>query len=265
VTALDHFIIQTMLETFPNAYERIKGSTQTEQFIFDTKSFQVINPAADIFEKGENEGWVDLSKLSPDTFSRRLALVFNTYYQITLAPHAYVGGLPSKNLSVYGPDTLPVSDVNAYLPTNLTTVNTTMSDWFRDFQTNMRAPGLLFVGATANATTTKSHEIYSCNFAWLALLFAAAGILLITGAASLILKRKTLGPEMIGFVASMTYENPHVKIPGGGSMLDAMERARLLKDVEVHVGDVSVNDSVGHIAFAAGVPVRRLERGRLYL
>jgi hypothetical protein len=43
-----------------------------------------------------------------------------------------------------------------------------------------------------------------------------------------------------------------------------MERARLLKDVDVHIGDVCANDDVGHIAFAAGMPMRKLERGRMY-
>jgi hypothetical protein len=86
----------------------------------------------------------------------------------------------------------------------------------------------------------------------------------VTGSVALVLKRKTLGPELFGFVTSMTYENPWVKVPDGGTMLDAMERARLLKDVEVCVADVRGNDNVGHIAFAAGVPLRKLERGRLY-
>lgn len=80
----------------------------------------------------------------------------------------------------------------------------------------------------------------------------------------MILKHKTLSPELFGFVTSMTYENPWVKVPDGGTTLDAMERARLLKDVEVRVGDVCGNNQVGHTAFAAGVPLRALERGRLY-
>jgi hypothetical protein len=63
----------------------------------------------------------------------------------------------------------------------------------------------------------------------------------------------------------MTYENPWVKVPDGGTTLDAMERARLLKDVEVRVADVCGDENVGHIALAAGVPLRKLERGRLYV
>lgn len=43
-----------------------------------------------------------------------------------------------------------------------------------------------------------------------------------------------------------------------------MERARLLKDVELYVADVRGNEDIGHVALAAGIPLRKLERGRLY-
>ncbi len=98
----------------------------------------------------------------------------------------------------------------------------------------------------------------------MSLLLAAATIVFLTGATALALKGRTLAPEMFGFVASMTYENPFMKIPAGGGTFDAMERARLLKDVEVQIGDVNGDEDVGHIALAAGVPLRKLERGRLY-
>jgi hypothetical protein len=262
VTALDHNAITTILDSFPKAFGKGSfGSTPTEQFIFNTSTFPFVLPTSD---DSEERGWVDLSVLSGEAFSRRLGLLLNTYYQITLAPKAYMGGLPSNNMSLYGPDTLPVTDANVYLPANLSTINTTLTDWYIEFSRKIYGSGIAFIGATANATTTRTAETYKCNFAWLAALFAAAGIILATGAASLMLKHKTLGPEMFGFVASMTYENPHVKIPAGGTMLDAMERARLLKDIEVRVGDVNTKDEVGHIAFTAGVPLRRLERSRTY-
>jgi hypothetical protein len=69
---------------------------------------------------------------------------------------------------------------------------------------------------------------------------------------------------MFGFVTSMTCENPHMQLSEGVSTLDAMERARVLKDVDVFVGDVQSDRDVGHIALAAGAPLRKLERGRLY-
>jgi hypothetical protein len=201
ITALDHNLIEDgLFQSFPDASRPGKGSAITELFIFNTTYMPLVSPM-DYYSA--NPGWVDLSKLSPEVFSRRLGLVLNTYYQLSLASNAYMGTLPSNNMSLYGPDTLPVSDINVWLPSNLSTTNTTFIDWFLDFGSIISRSGIAFVGATTNATMINTKEIYACNFAWLALLLTAAGILLITGTASLILKRKTLAPEMFGFVTSM--------------------------------------------------------------
>jgi hypothetical protein len=207
--------------------------------------------------------YTDLSLVPIELFSRRLSLAMNTFYQVSVQPTGYFGDLPN-NLSAYGPDTTTASDINVYLPKNLSATEHTFTDWWTAFEQDIQAINSPFIGATTIADTTATEQVFICNFAWLTLLFAASGVTLSTGILALILKRKTLGPELFGFVTSMTYENPWVKIPEGGTMLDAMERARLLKDVEVCVADVCGNDDVGHIAFAAGVPLRKLERGRLY-
>lgn len=262
VTPFDHILIASLsLVAFPKAFGWSRGSNPTEQFIYNTTSFQITSPTT-MF--GDNPGWVNLSELTPEDFSRRLALVLNTYYQLTVAPNAYFGNLPQTNFSAFGPDTSPVTDVDAYLPSNVSIKNTTFENWFRPFDIKSHDSNLYFIGATTNATISKTHEIFVCEFAWLSLLFVAAGSIFLVGGASLVLKRKTLGPEMFGFVTSMTYENPYLNVPRGGTTLDAMERARLLRDVEVYVGDVCGNKDVGHIALAAGTPMRKLDRGRLY-
>ncbi|CAN9296662.1 unnamed protein product [Alternaria alternata] len=262
VTPFDHILIaQLALAAFPKAFGWSRGSNPTEQFIYNTTSFQLASPTSNL---EMNSGWVNLSELSPEVFANRLALVLNTYYQLTIAPNAYLGNLPQSNSSAFGLDTKPVNDVNVYLPQNTTTQNTSYTNWYHPFSVATYDRGLFFIGATTNATISKTHDIYICNFAWLSLLLVAAVAIFLVGAGSLILKRQTLGPEMFGFVTSMTYENPYLNVPKGGNTLDAMERARLLKDVDVHIGDVCANDDVGHIAFAAGIPMRKLERGRMY-
>lgn len=272
VTALDHPTIQDMLRYLPVAFgvstkegatydeERSRG-VPTEQFLFDSSSFPFVLPSS---EDDENRGWVDISTIPPEVFSLRLGILLNTYYQIALAPFAYMGSLPMNNMSIYGPSTIPATDVNAYLPSNLTAANTTFLQWWPEFSKNTFNSGLAFVGAATNGTLSMPQEVYQCNFAWTAALFAASAILFAIGTASLVLKGQTLGPETFGFVSSMTYENPYLDIPRGGTMLDAMERSRLLRDVQVQVGDVKGDREVGHIAFTAGMPVRKLERGRLY-
>jgi hypothetical protein len=48
----------------------------------------------------------------------------------------------------------------------------------------------------------------------------------------------------------MTRENPHTPLPPGGSALSGLERARLLKDMQVQVGDVSPEEKYGHITIS---------------
>ncbi|KAI1558763.1 hypothetical protein PtrSN002B_000131 [Pyrenophora tritici-repentis] len=261
LTAFESFeILKNVAHKFPTAIKFTEGSSPTELFLANTSSFPFIQKAGRLYA---DVAYANLFGLQPDVFSRRLSLVLNTYYQLSSQSSGYFGSL-SNNLSAYGPDTLPVTDANVYLPANLSITEHSVFSWFTKFSQTIDQTNSAFLGATTTGNTTSTEEIFVCNVAWLALLLAASTVILITGSVGLILKRKTLGPEMFGFVTSMTYENPWLKIPQGGTMLDAMERARLLKDVEVHIADVRGDDDIGHIALASGIPLRKLERGRLY-
>lgn len=261
LTGMEHgTIINGFAKHFPLAVSSTVGSSPTEVFISNSSVFPFIQQVGHL---STGTSYVDLSHLSPELFSRRLSLVMNTFYQLSMQPTGYFGAL-STNLSSYGPDTLPSTDLNVYLPSNLSATDHTFLDWYYEFERNIQDIRSPFIGATTTAITSYKSEIFVCNFAWLSLLLTSSTVILLTGIVALFLKGKTLGPEMFGFVSSMTYENPYVKIPTGGSMLDAMERTRLLKDIPVRVGDVRGEEQVGHIALAAGIPVRKLERGRLY-
>ncbi|KAJ4374058.1 hypothetical protein N0V83_002797 [Neocucurbitaria cava] len=261
LTAFEHgLVMQGFAEQFPVAVTFSIGSSPTERFLANTSSFPFVQQAGDLTQ---DVAYTNLSLIPPEIFSRRLSLVLNTYYQLTIQPTGYFGSL-SKNLSLYGPDTLPFDDINKYLPSNLSATNNSFFDWYPVFDEAVQRSESPFIGATTTAKVTSTEEIFASNAAWLSLLMTSSAVIFIVGAIALILKHRTLGPEMFGFVSSMTYENPWVRIPRGGTMLDAMERARLLKDVEVHVGDVRGDEDIGHIAFSAGVPLRKLERGRLY-
>lgn len=251
---------QYIVQEFPTAIKFNEGSSPTERFMANTSIFPFIQRAGN---SRPLDTYVNLSSLAPEVFSRRLSLALNSYYQLSTQSSGYFGGL-TRNMSAYGPDTLPVVDINTYLPANLSATNNSFYDWFTVFQQKVWALEAPFLGATSTADVTTTTQIFVCNFGWFTLLIVSSGTLLLTGTAALVLKRKTLGPEMFGFVSSMTYENPWLRIPNGGTMLDGMERARLLKDVEVRIGDVRGDEEVGHIAVAAGVPLRNLERGRLY-
>ncbi|KAF2856742.1 hypothetical protein T440DRAFT_7060 [Plenodomus tracheiphilus IPT5] len=261
LTGLEHgTILFSYAKQFPRAVTFRVGSSPTEHFLANSSAFpfvqQVGNLRSDLV-------YANFSLVSSEVFSRRLSVAMNTFYQLSMQPTGYFGSL-SGNLSAYGPDTVPATDLDVYLPSNLSATNHTFTEWYSAFDLGIQDIDSPFIGATTSGKVTSTEQVFVCNFAWLTLLLLASSTTFLIGSSALILKHKTLGPELFGFVASMTYENPWVRVPDGGTMLDAMERARLLKDVEVRVGDVCGSDPVGHIAFAAGVPLRQLERGRLY-
>jgi hypothetical protein len=125
----------------------------------------------------------------------------------------------------------------------------------------------------ANYTTANIQiaiDKYVCSWTWLALLFFSSGILFVVSITGSILSRLTLGPEILGYVSTLTRDNPHIKLPPGGSTLDGPERSRLLKELWVRLEDSAEGQEVGHIALGsfekggAKNVVGRLRKGRLY-
>ena len=263
-TGLEHTqVARGFLTSLPTSMRTTRGSSRTEQFLFDTMGFNS-DPAVHSTTTRQRTNVVDLSVVPPAVLSRRLSIIFNTYYQFCIGSRAYFVTSP-QNASTVGPDTLPVNDIDKYVSSNSTASNTTFENLFRSFGDVNGVDGLLYVGATTNATVTETEDIYLCDFLWLGVLYVSTVVILLTGLTSLFLKWKSLGPDLFGYVTSMTYNNSYTKIPPGGSGLDAIERARLLRDVRVHMGDVCGDRDVGHIALASGVPIRKLEKGRKYI
>lgn len=211
-TSLEHHLIMYGLaQNFPLAVSSSGAfSSATERFLANSSSYPFLQQNGHPTAK---ESYVDLSVVPPDVFSRRLSLLLNTYYQLSIRPTGYFGSL-STNLSRYGPDTLPSTDLNAYLPANLSATSHSIEEWWPPFRDLVQGTDAPFIGATTMGNVTTVEEIFVCDFAWLALLFASSTIIFITGAIALILKRKTVGPELFGFVTSMTYEKNMSKYLG---------------------------------------------------
>jgi hypothetical protein len=233
-------------------------SSFAEIFINDT----TLNSYSEIFDAG----LVDLSLISKEKISARLSIVLNTNFQILTFPGSFLGN-SGRNLSAYGPETTPLNAIQVCFGSNAKLEDVTgfingnrMDDSVTDCE-----KGSPFVAAASTGIETRGTESYTCHTVWLVLLLISTLILLATGVCSIVLKQFTLAPDLFSYAISMTYENPYVKIPRGGTSLDAIERGRLLKDLKVKIGDVEGDNEVGQIAFTSGVETRKLEKGRIYL
>jgi hypothetical protein len=178
---------------------------------------------------------VKLYKLDPKVFGDRLTILWNTFYQSTFATTAIGGALP-KNLTQTGL-------LTAGFGANVT-----------------------FNGTEANVLK-QTAPVYKTNWKWFVALLFSSLVLLAAAYAGLILKYITLAPDIIGYASSLTMLNPYVPTPTGGTTLHGLERAALLHDLPVRIGDVCANEPVGAIAFAKADDgrVARLNRQRWYI
>jgi hypothetical protein len=244
-TPLNSNFVQTMRLTLPFAYIGMQSSP-TENFLFGS------------VRQRRRGASVNLSQVPPRVFSARLQLVLQTWYQLLLASDGNVfyndndldsgqNNSAGGNLSaVYGYDF-------AQLPANGAVEQSVVNAACKRMCTR-----------STQAAVTDTVQVFSYSRVWLALLFTSSGVMLATGLVGAFLGRKVCVPDILGYVASMTYNNRYLPLPESGGVLDAMERARILRDLLIAVGDVKGSSDVGHVALTTSNDVRRLEKGRRY-
>lgn len=171
-------------------------------------------------------GLPGLATLSNDLFAIRMGQLMNTYLQLSLAPLAYTGDLPAPSGDIW--------------KTSDQSISTEVYD-------ETLPP---FLPISIKSTIAITTEVYKCNYIWFSLLLVSSCILLMLGSVGTALSHLCHAPDMMGYVSSFTYNNPYMSVPSGGDSLGAMEKARLLRDVKVKIGDAEVDSEVGHVVFA---------------
>ncbi len=71
-------------------------------------------------------------------------------------------------------------------------------------------------------------------------------------------------PDMLGYVASITYNNHHLPLPDDGGV-NAMHRARSLHNLRVSICDAERHGEDGRIVFTSNPAVRALKKVRKYV
>lgn len=173
-------------------------SSPTEIFINGT-SFAGYNRALC------HDGYVDLSHISAETFSARLGIALNTFFQLMTFPNSFLGNR-ERDLSAYGPEATPIDLIREWFGANATLPNLVNRIYNSRNNSELALSGehiaLLtdapFVGASSTGTATRVHQIYACNFIWLACLFASSISLLTVGVVGIALKWRLLAPDMLG-------------------------------------------------------------------
>lgn len=78
------------------------------------------------------------------------------------------------------------------------------------------------------------------------------------------MKYTATAPDILGYVSTLTRDNPFNPIvPKGGNNFSGLERARLLSDLPVQVGDANWEEDKGHITFRSVGTAGEFRAGRV--
>ncbi|KAE9368511.1 hypothetical protein N431DRAFT_428293, partial [Stipitochalara longipes BDJ] len=122
---------------------------------------------------------------------------------------------------------------------------------------------------TVPAVLTTHAQVYLCSFPWLGVFLFSTLIMLISAIIGVVYSRRTIVPDYLGFVSSLAKESPWIRMPDVGVNMDGMDKARLVKDVKVRLGDVSYvqggYSKIGRLAFARLEETTKVEKEKLYV
>jgi hypothetical protein len=110
---------------------------------------------------------------------------------------------------------------------------------------------------------------YRLSLFWMIIDCIGCVVLLVAASAAIWLRIRTLAPDIFGYVSSLTRENPMITLPDGGSTLNGIDRARMLRGVKVRIADISGQDGVGRVGLAmknsSQENVTELKKGKPYV
>lgn len=160
------------------------------------------------------------ANVSGSVFAKRLTTLMNTAWQASLCPYGISLG-----------STINFTACQAVAARNIAPVANT----------------------SAEITKIIPLSVYATN-KWHAIVLLLISILLQLAAfATLGLSALTKSPNILGFVSSLTRDNPYMTgvIPDGGSALDGAERARALGHVRVRLADLRPGDTIGRVVLTS--------------
>ncbi|KAI0452723.1 hypothetical protein F5B21DRAFT_321457 [Xylaria acuta] len=166
-------------------------------------------------------------------FERRLSQLINTLHTIGSAPYTVASTVP------VGGEYNTTQRPEIY-PQNVTTVPMTI---------------------------TAEQRVIRCDRGWLSVLLLSSFTVLAAALASVVVRRRVLVPDILGSLTLVTLDNRCEDIAIGGSTLDGIERARLLKHVPVRMVDVNPGGVHGRLALSGpgnDSLIGNVERSRLH-
>ncbi|KAH7128259.1 hypothetical protein B0J11DRAFT_578491 [Dendryphion nanum] len=190
----------------------------------------------------------DWETVSDEDMSKRLTMTFNSVRRTSWAPYSTANG------NTFQPLRCRPEDAELANNGTLGLVKATM-----DNCANMNF---------TKASVRRSVNVYKAHREWIGLLIFSSLVLFVLGVVGIILQFVVRAPDVLGYVSTLTRDNPYVKAPSEASAFGGPHRCRELRDLRVQLADVRPEDSVGYIALRSLARDEKggskLDRGRLY-
>jgi hypothetical protein len=142
-------------------------------------------------------------------------------------------------------------------------ITVAFNSWYMISRSNWTDPSFGKDGLPLNTTGLKPqfsyiptqgapwNPHYALLWPWVITDFVTCAILLAAAIVSFWLRRHTLAPDILGYVSSLTRDNPHFALSEVGSALSGIERSRRMQSLMIKIGDVGGtgedNGTVGRI------------------
>ncbi|KAF4549888.1 Hypothetical protein D9617_19g101930 [Elsinoe fawcettii] len=211
-----------------------------------------------------------ITSISGYDLARRLGTVFNTVAQLSADPDmSLIGDIPGPDSESWTSKFLDrmnvwqTSDDVLKAQVETTKISSALHELLRQY---VISPPPFSTKSTTEQVETYT-AVYRCHKTWASILLLSSLFLFTTGLANFLLRFWIRAPDIMAYVSSMTCDN-HYFSSTASSVLDGLDRSRLLYDEKVLIGDVHGHEEIGHIAFAAHAhdqPQQKLSRDRLYV
>jgi hypothetical protein len=242
-------IAQGITSLLPNSTPQLELTNQIQNYLYNPDSeAAIISSDASIFRDSSQS---PLQDLSVKDFGDRLGQLLNTFlYSSLWNSTAYITGAPFEGIVGN-----PVGGRNAsFIPATSADLTAMMQNRTSAF--------------TVPAVLTTEFPAYRCDYAWISVFLFSNFIMFLAAITGVVFSRRTIVPDYLGYVSSLARESPYMRMPDEGVNMDGMDKARLVKDVKVRLGDVSdavSGSSVGRLAFARMEETVKVKKGKLYV
>lgn len=236
---------------FTNSTPQNSAVNQLQNWLLDPTSTAFLISSTS--SNGNNEGETPLAFVPLQDFGDRLGQLMNAFIHGSM-----------WNATSYIIET-PLYDIQEMVTggRNASFVPASTSDLVAMIQNRTSA-------FTVTADQVNAAQVYLAFYPWLIIFLISDLVMLVAAITGVYFSRKTIVPDYLGFVSSLAKESPFIRMPDVGINMDGMDKAKLVKDMKVRLGDISEfeggsNTQVGRLAFARMEETTKVKRGKLYI